>query len=168
MKSRPLRATALLCALVLASVVGAAARAAEPEANAPRIEAPAAAPVPIRKRGYAGLALRQNPEGVVVVAIQPGPFGGDGFKSPSIWRGDLIVSMNGQSLDAVGYYQLLRSTAAGDTVQLIYRRAANADPYAGVPRGDPDGEERSVEIVLDDLARWTGTLGQGPRRQLAS
>lgn len=150
-----------LAALALSVAVGAFAQAAEPEATAPRMDEPAAAPAPIRKRGYAGLALRQNPEGVVVVAIQPGPFGGDGFKSPSIWRGDLIVSMNGQSLDAVGYYQLLRSLAAGDTVRLVYRRASNADPYSGVPHGDPGGEERSIEIVLDDVARWTGTIGQG-------
>lgn len=147
--------------LALSGLVGAAVQASEPEASGPPVEGPPPVPTATRTRGYAGLALRQNPEGVVVVAIQPGPLGGDGFKSPSIWRGDLLVSMNGHSLDAVGYYQLLRSMAVGDTVRLIYRRAANADPYAGVPRGDPDGEERSVEIVLDDLARWTGTIGQG-------
>src|SRR5262245_3451217 len=49
---------------------------------------------PAGKAAYAGLGLRQNPEGVVVAGVQPGPFGGDGSRSPSIWRGDLIVAMN--------------------------------------------------------------------------
>ena len=150
-----------LIALALSAVVSVLAQAAEPAPGDPSAGLEAAPPAQVRERGYAGLALRQNPEGVVVVAIQPGPFGGDGFKSPTIWRGDLIVSMNGQSLDAAGYYQFLRSMAAGDAVRLVYRRASNPDPYAGIPHGDANGEERSVEIVLDDVARWTGTIGQG-------
>jgi len=105
-----------------------------------------------------------------VVGVQPGPFSGDGFKSSSIWRGDLIVSMNGQSLDVGGYLQLLRSLAAGDALRVVYRRGENADPYAAVPRGDPKGEERSVEILLDDAAKWRGTIGQGrpPGRAISS
>lgn len=119
---------------------------------------------------YAGLGLRQNPEGVVVVGVQPGPFGGDGATSPSIWRGDLIVSMNGQSLDASGYVRLIRALAPGDTLHVVYRRSAHADPLAAVPRGDPEGEERSVAVVLDDAARWRGPLGQGlrPGRAIAA
>ena len=126
---------------------------------------PAAEPAPpapaARRIAYAGLGLRANPEGVVVVGVQPGPFGGDGFQSPSLWRGDLIVSMNEQSLDVAGYVRLLRSLAPGDTLRVVYRRSANPDPSAAVPRGDPDGELRSVEVVLDDAATWRGTLGQG-------
>jgi len=114
-----------------------------------------------KKAAYAGLALRQNVEGVVVAAVQPGPLGGDGFKSASIWRGDLIVSLNGQSLDLAGYIRFMQSLAGGDTLRVVYRRGSNADPYSAVPRGDPDGEERSVEIVLDDAALWRGTIGQG-------
>jgi hypothetical protein len=115
---------------------------------------------------YAGLALRQNPEGVVVLGVQPGPFGGDGLKSPSIWRGDLIVSMNGRSLDAAGYGRLVRSLAPGDRLQLTYRRSSHPDPGAAIPVGDPSGEAHSVEIVLDDAARWHGTIGRGPGRVL--
>ena len=116
---------------------------------------------PAGKAAYAGLGLRQNPEGVVVVGVQPGPFGGDGSRSPSIWRGDLIVSINGQSLDLAGYDRLLRSLAPGDTLQVVYRRGPTADPDAAIPRGDPEGEERSVAVVLDDAAKWRGTLGAG-------
>ncbi len=116
---------------------------------------------PARKPAYAGLHLRQNPEGVVVAGVQPGPLGGDGLKSPSIWRGDLIVSINGQSLDVAGYVRLVKSLAAGDALRVVYRRSANADPGAAIPQGDPNGEERVVQIVLDDATRWTGTVGQG-------
>ena len=116
---------------------------------------------PAGKAAYAGLGLRQNPEGVVVAGVQPGPFGGDGSKSASIWRGDLIVSMNGQSLDLAGYTRLVRSLAAGETLRIVYRRGANADPYSAIPQGDPNGEERSVAVVLDDAANWRGTLGRG-------
>jgi hypothetical protein len=127
----------------------------------PAAPEPALPEQPARRAAYAGLGLRQNPEGVVVVGVQPGPFGGDGSKSPSIWRGDLVVSMNGQSLDLAGYNRLVRSLAPGDTLRVVYRRAPNADPDAAVPRGDPNGEEHSVEVVLDDAANWTGTLGRG-------
>jgi hypothetical protein len=77
--------------------------------------------------------------------------------------------MNGQSLDAAGYARLVRSLLPGDTLRVVYRRSRNADPEAAVPRGDPSGEERSVEVVLDDAARWRGTLGQGlgPGRVIA-
>jgi hypothetical protein len=136
------------------------------ETDAPRAERPVAPePEPAGqsspKPGFSGLSLRQNPEGAVVLRVQPGPFAGDGFKSPSIWRGDLIVSMNGQSLDVAGYTQLLKSLAPGDKLRVVYRRASSADPYSAIPLGDPDGEERSSEIVLGDPQKWSGTIGQG-------
>jgi len=116
---------------------------------------------PVKTPAYSGLRLRQNPEGVVVSGVLPGPLAGDGFQSASIWRGDLIVSLNGQALDVAGYRQLLSSLAAGDTLRVVYRRSSNSDPHAALPRGDPGGEERSIEIVLEDAARWRGTIGQG-------
>ena len=116
---------------------------------------------PVRRAGYSGLRLRENPEGVVVSGVLPGPLAGDGFQSASIWRGDLIVSINGQALDVAGYRKLLSSLAAGDTLRVVYRRSSNSDPHSALPRGDPGGEEHSIEIVLDDAARWSGTIGQG-------
>lgn len=69
--------------------------------------------------------------------------------------------MNGQSLDVAGYTRLMRSLVPGDTLRVVYRRSPNADPGAAIPRGDPNGEERSVEVLLDDAAKWRGTLGRG-------
>jgi hypothetical protein len=165
----------LLCAVLLGSAASAWSQpdAASTKASALRFEGYGlrAAPLAVSeasssdqaatKVAYAGLGLRQNPEGVVVVAVQPGPLDGDGFKSPSIWRGDLIVSLNGQSHDVAGYIRLIRSLAPGDTLRVVYRRGSSADPYSAVPHGDPNGEERSVETVLGDAAMWRGTIGQG-------
>lgn len=119
--------------------------------------------------GYAGLRLRQAAEGVVVAGVQPGPLGGDGFTSPSIWRGDVIVSIDGQQLDAAGFAQLIRAHFPGDRLRVVYRRGASADPYAAIARGDASGEERVVEIVLDDAARWRPLVGTGlaPGRSVA-
>jgi hypothetical protein len=153
--------------VVLAVLLRGAAAFAQPDAppagaahppSAPGLEQSGRLP---RTPGYVGLRLRQNPEGVVVAGVQPGPLGGDGFKSASIWRGDLIVSIDGQSLEVVGYVRLIQSLVAGSRVQVVYRRSAQADPYAAIPRGDPDGEERSVEIVLDDAQKWSVPIGRG-------
>jgi hypothetical protein len=158
----------LQCVLVCATLLcGAGFAWSQPDDTSAHESHPSAAPEGApsersgRKTAYAGLGLRQTAEGVVVVAVQPGPLGGDGFKSPSIWRGDLIVSLNGQSLDLAGYMQLMQSLAAGDTLRVVYRRGSSADPYSAVPGGDPNGEERSVEIVLGDATVWRGTIGQG-------
>jgi hypothetical protein len=119
------------------------------------------APQPVKRTTYAGLRLRQNPEGVVVIGVTRGPLDGDGFQSPSVWRGDLIESVNGQTLDAEGYRALLKGLAPGDTVRISYRRSAAPDAFAAIPKGDPEGELRSVEIVLDDAGSWTGPIGLG-------
>ena len=156
----------LLLSIALGGVGSAFSQTGDlPAADPSRADVDKSQPAPaagaVRKPGYAGLGIRQNPEGAVVVAVQPGPFAGDGFKSSSIWRGDLIVSMNGQSLDAAGYMQLVRSLAAGNTLRVVYRRGSSVDPYSAVPSGDPNGEERIIEIVLDDATRWSGTVGKG-------
>lgn len=130
------------------------------ESDGPRGQSAPAEPL-TRTNAYAGLSLRQNSEGVVVSAVYPGPFGGNGVKSPSLWRGDLIVSMNGKSLDAAGYVRLVQSLNAGDILRVVYRRAAKPDPYAALARGDPEGQLRSVDVVLDDAAKWQGTIGRG-------
>jgi hypothetical protein len=131
-------------------------------ADAPeRMPASAPATRPAKPTAYAGLRLRQTPEGVVVVGVMRGPLDGDGFQSPSVWRGDLIESVNWQSRDAEGYSALLNALAPGDTLRIEYRRSATPDPFAAIPKGDPEGDLRSVEIVLDDAEHWSGPIGRG-------
>jgi len=103
---------------------------------------------PSRKEGYAGLRLTQSPRGVVVARVLPGPVAGTGDISTTIGPGDLIVSMNGRSLDVAGYVALVRSLAPGETLQIAYR------PKSG-------GDVRTIDVVLDDRARWSGTIGDG-------
>jgi hypothetical protein len=148
------RSVAMLCAGVIAA---ACTQVALAQATAGQGDAMDPARVP----GYAGIGLRDNPEGVVVATVRPGPLQGDGFTSPSLWRGDVIVSMNGQTLDAAGYGEVIRALDAGERLRIVYRRGAQADPFTAIPAGDPAGEERTVEIVLDDARRWRSPLGKG-------
>lgn len=156
----------LRCCLLAALILSGAAAARPQPADGTRVPAEAdstgAAPAAsVRKPAYAGLRLRQSPEGVVVVGVQPGPLAGDGFKSATIWRGDLIAAMNDIASDAAGYMRLIRSLTAGDMLRITYRRSRSPDPFAGLPVGDPEGEARTVDIVLDDADRWTGSIGRG-------
>ncbi len=130
------------------AIVPDASKLKRPPRSACRSATAPVAENPPGSAGISGLGLRQNPEGAVVVRVLPGPFAGDGFKSPSIWRGDLIVSMNGQSLDVAWLRAAAEIPGAGDTLRVVYRRGSSADPYSAVPHGDPDGEERTIEIVL--------------------
>lgn len=112
-------------------------------------------------RAFSGIRLRQNPEGVVIGSVQPGPFGGDGYKSPSVWRGDFVVSINDKPADPAGFPALMKSLKPGDDLKIVYRRSAKADPYAAVPTGDPAGVENSVTVKLENALEWMGTLGEG-------
>ncbi|MCC6409059.1 MAG: hypothetical protein IT453_18000, partial [Planctomycetes bacterium] len=129
---------------------------------------PSAAPAPTAARAgsaYAGLALRDNPEGLVVSHVAFGPFQGDGVRSPSLWRTDLVVSVDGARVDAAGFAALLAAKRPGERLKLVYRRRADAEAHLGdaVPTGDSSGEEHSVEVVLDSWSDWRGTVGAGLR-----
>ncbi len=117
------------------------------------------------KTPFAGLTLRNNPEGCVVSHVNPGPFGGDGVKSASLWRGDLIVSVNGQKVNSAGFAELVAKLKPGDELVVVYRRRKDAEAHLGdaVPSGDPAGEERTVKVVLDAKEDWTGTIGRALR-----
>lgn len=114
---------------------------------------------------FAGLSLRDNPEGCVVSRVYPGPFGGDGFKSASLWRGDVIVSVNGAKVDAKGFGALVGKLQPGDEITVVYRRRKDAEAHLGdaVPSGDAAGEERTVKVKLDAKEDWQGTIGRALR-----
>lgn len=110
---------------------------------------------------YAGLVLRDNPEGCVVSRVYPGPLGGDGLKSPSLWRGDLLVSVDGKKVDAKGFGALLAAHKPGDALVIVYRRGQDAEAHLGdaVPSGDPAGAEHTLTLVLGAKSEWSGTIG---------
>ncbi len=123
--------------------------------------APDSLTVSSARRAFAGLALRDDPEGCVVARVAPGPFGGDGVRSPSLWRGDRIVSINGEVVNAAAFTALLAKLKPGDEIVVVYKRAKDAEARIGaaIPTGDPAGEVRSVRVVLDAREDWTGTIG---------
>lgn len=103
----------------------------------------------------------------MIAAVSPGPLGGDGFRSPTLWRGDLVVSINGQPTSASGWQQLLAALPPGAQITVAYKRSKTADPESAVPRGDPAGELASTTFALEPRARWIGTLGSSHREGLA-
>lgn len=112
-------------------------------------------------QAYSGITVRDNPEGLVVAWVRPGPCNGTGEKSDSVWRHDLIVSVNGQPLDADGFKTLMDSASPGDQIDIVVRRADQVDMNRAVPKGDPGGRELRFTITLADPDDWTGTIGRG-------
>lgn len=80
-----------------------------------------------------------------------------------MWRGDLIVSVNGQAMSAEAFRSFVRGTAPGSEVSIAYKRAAKPDPYAAMVQPDPNGTPGTVTFKLDALSRWMGTMGRGLR-----
>ncbi|HRJ49058.1 MAG TPA: hypothetical protein PKU91_00885, partial [Phycisphaerales bacterium] len=101
--------------------------------------------------------------GPVVASVLPGPLDGDGTRSPTLWRGDLIESIDGQFVSAAGFRQLVESLPPGTAIRIVYRRSHSPDLSAAVPRGDPSGEIREVVFALERRSDWTGTFGAALR-----
>lgn len=116
---------------------------------------------------YLGLSLRASPNGPVCSAVRPGPLAGDGYTSPSIWRGDLVTSINGSAIDLATFGTFIESLDVGAEVTLEYTVASNRDAYAAIPAGDPSGTKRRVVVRLEPRDEWRGTLSR-PWRDGAS
>lgn len=140
---RPPLIQTLLFALLLASVATATAQS-------------------LRERPWLGLSVRDTPQGPVVAWISPGPLGGRSFTSESgVQRGDNLVSLNGESVDAAAFNRAINAMSPGDTVTLVLRRSPEARPNDAVPTGGPGGEPYTVTAVLGSRHEWTGTIGRG-------
>ncbi|MBL8760494.1 MAG: hypothetical protein JNL50_04260 [Phycisphaerae bacterium] len=111
--------------------------------------------------------LRASPNGPVCASVRPGPLAGDGYTSPSIWRGDLITSINGSAVDLATFQTLVESLEVGSEIAIEYTIAPDRDAYSPVPVGDPEGTKQRVVVRLEARDQWLGTLAH-PLRDGAS
>ncbi len=117
---------------------------------------------PWTEQAFLGLSLRDTPAGTVVGWIRPGPLGGRGFDSrEGIRRGDNLVSVDGQALDAAGVKAYLSNLLPGTSVTLVLRRSPDARSDAAVPRGGAGGAPFEVKAILGQRAAWGGLMGRG-------
>jgi hypothetical protein len=123
-----------------------------------------AQPADFASQPYLGLTVRDGPHGPVVGWVYPGPLGGTGFASESgLQRGDNLVSVNGQAVDAAGFPNLITALRPGDPITIVARRSPQADPQAAVPVGGPRGDEFTVTVTIDTQDNWAGTIKRGLR-----
>lgn len=117
---------------------------------------------PWDQRPYVGLGVRDTDDGPVVGWVYPGPLGGTGFESrEGVKRGDNLVSVNGQAVDAQGFKDLVDSMKPGDAITLVLRRSPDASAEASVPKGGAGGDEFTVTVTLASRDEWAGTIGRG-------
>ncbi|MBL8876789.1 MAG: PDZ domain-containing protein [Phycisphaerae bacterium] len=114
----------------------------------------------LAERPYAGVRLRDNPEGTVVSSIQPGPFAGSDSERGFLQRNDLLVSANGRTVSSLEFEELVASLRPGEELSLVIRRGKSADPLAALPVGDPSGEELRITAKLASADEYTGTIGR--------
>lgn len=91
-------------------------------------------------------------------SVRPGPLAGDGYTSPSIWRGDLITSVNGSAVDLATFPKFIESLEVGGEIAIEYTIAPNRNAFAAVPAGDPAGTKQRVVVKLEARDQWLGTL----------
>lgn len=117
---------------------------------------------PWSEQPFLGLSVRDTANGLVVGWVSPGPLGGRGFESTSgILRGDNIVSVDGEVVDAAGFKALVKARKPGDTLGIVYRRSPDASAESAVPRGGEGGEQKTMTVVLGARGEWAGTIGRG-------
>ncbi|MGV6813876.1 MAG: hypothetical protein ACWA5W_02565 [Phycisphaerales bacterium] len=117
---------------------------------------------PFEEQPYLGLAVRDTPDGLVVGWIYPGPLGGKSFTSDAgVQRGDNLVSVNGQAVNADEFREMIAAMRPGEAIKLVFRRSPEASMNASVPKGGAGGEEFTVQVDLSNRDLWTGTIGRG-------
>lgn len=117
---------------------------------------------PWSQQPFLGLSVRDTPDGLVASWVHPGPLGGRGFESKiGIRRGDNVVSVDGETVDAAGFKAHMKEKAVGDEVLLVMRRSPEANPDASVPKGGGGGETYEVKVKLAAREAWGGMVGRG-------
>lgn len=109
-------------------------------------------------RPYAGLTLRDDSSGKVLVShIAPGPLEGRGFKSPHLFRGDTILSVNGSPMTARQFNELVTRANVGDEVVLEVKRTGSGK-VTPVPSAAAEGKVEELRFKLADSMVWVGPV----------
>lgn len=112
---------------------------------------------PLAEQPFHGLLVRDDPAGLLVGWILPGPLNGHGFTSDVVNRGDLILAVNGQKMDRDAFEQFMLDARPGNRVELHVRRTAG-NPETAVPAAGAGGDEADYEITLASRAEWSGPI----------
>lgn len=117
---------------------------------------------PWDQQSYLGLAVRDTDDGLVVSKVFPGPLS-EKATSPTTnaQRGDNLVSIESQKVDAAGFSKVLNSMAPGDKVTLVFRRSPEAKQNTAIARGGSGGEEFTVQVELASKDVWSGSIKRG-------
>ena len=117
---------------------------------------------PLAEQGYLGLSLRDIPGGHTVVSwIFPGPMHGEGINPGSldIGRPDLIVAVDGRTMNAGEFTDYIRDRRPGESVEIEYRRS-NARGGTIPDAVNHEDEVHTLEVVLGSRDEWMGTIGR--------
>ena len=118
-------------------------------------------------RPYAGLTLRDDPSGKVLVShIAPGPLEGRGFKSPHLFRGDTILAINGAPMTAKHFEELVERSHVGDEITIQVKRTGNGTVSAVPEPTMLDGKVEEFRFTLADQLEWVGPVGHPNPRSM--
>ena len=108
-------------------------------------------------QSFSGIDLVERTEGLMVWRVRPGPLDGDILSSASLFRGDLITSIDGKPA-TLSAWNAAHLQAAGTLLTLDYREGSPRG-WRGAPNAA--GTEQSVAVALDDAAVWSGSINSG-------
>lgn len=142
----PANVTAIVT-VVLTGLVGTVARGDGPSTRRA-----------LADQAYSGVMVRDDPGGALLVAgVLPGPLAGDGYRSEQLDRGDTILSVNGQRVNAEGFQRIMNEATVGQTLRLRVKRTGSKEIEA-MPRAVRDGPEEELQITLEPALKWSGPI----------
>ncbi|MCK4872262.1 MAG: hypothetical protein KAS72_06020 [Phycisphaerales bacterium] len=126
--------------------------------------APAAEePDDLSQQAFAGVYIRDltdSPDCPYCLAtwILPGPFGGTGFDSQYVNRGDAILTANGEPRTADQFKSLIESLSPGATLHITAKRGTGDIRITAADLESLETETFEFDVTLGSRAEWVGTI----------
>ncbi len=121
-----------------------------------------------KANGYLGARLVDNASGQTVFSwFFPGPMNGNGLSSSAfdVQRPDVLVSIDGQTMNASDADAYLAGRGAGAEVTITYELAKQRGTGNIPAEVETTGEQKSFTVTLDDRDAFIGTIGR-PRKSM--